>query len=341
MMSEQMFEESFRGEGHGMYDIQGRNALAPEGTQSASDLGQEANDIHSKHALALAETIAAIRAAHRLRCFWMEQRKRSDLALGAYLRRELGWSLAKPSAERKRIEAEAMSIMGAGEKYIKATRRTIKAAEKNNTPLVLPDIPGILKPFAHIVIPQIEMRGTTDNIEGAAKKQLESLAEQLPVSGWAGGIRGFGPVGLAIIVGEAGDLGGYSNPGKLWKRMGVAVLDGKRQGGLPKSSSAAEWKAHGYNRVRRSRLYTIGLSMIMAGDAKPGSKETSYRQVYLDRKAYEAARAEADGLIVAPSAKIPKGKQTEYRSLGHIDNRARRYVEKRLLRDLWRAWRAA
>jgi hypothetical protein len=333
-MAEHQFDESFRGEGHLLYDAHQKPAPTPEGTSSASDGGQRAYFTQRDAAPALAETIAAIRAAHRLRCFWMEQRKRSDLALGAYLRRELGWSLDKPASERKTIAAEAMAIMDAGEKYVKATRKTVKAAGKNSVPLVLPDMPDILKPFAHIVIPQIEMRGATDNIEGAAKKQMETLAEQLPVSQWANGIRGFGALGLAIIVGEAGDLGGYSNPSKLWKRMGVAVLDGKRQGGLPKSASAADWEAHGYNRVRRSRLYTIGSSMVMAG-------ETPYRKLYLDRKAYEAARAEADGLTVAPSAKIPKGKQSEYRSLGHIDNRARRYVEKRLLRDLWRAWRAA
>lgn len=327
-------EDTFRAVGLICDDLHAVPALSPEGNNSASDGGQGPLDIHEVNVPALAGTIAAIRAAHRERCFWMEERKRSDLTLGSYLRSALGWALDKPTAERNAIRDQASEIMDAGEAHVKAMRKAVKAAEKGKTPTALPDMPESLRAFAHIVIPKIEMRGKTDELEAAATKAMERLAKELPVADWVDSIHGFGLKGLAIIIGEAGDLGNYANPSKLWKRMGVAVLDGKRQGGLPKTAKAEEWEAHGYNRVRRSRLFTIGDSMLKQA-------KCPYRTLYLDRKAYEAAKAEADGLIVAPAAKIPKGKQAEYRSLGHIDKRARRYVEKRLLRDLWRAWRAA
>ena len=333
--------ESFRDAGQRTNVAHGTGVIVSEGADSASEGGPVSLDIHCGDVSPLAETIAAIRAAHRERVFWMEQRKRSDLSLGAYLRSALGWSLNKPVAERKAIAAQAQDILAAGEKYIKAMRRAQGAMERRKNYVEIPEMPDILRRFGHIVVPQIEMRGRIDELEAAATKAMVALAQQLPVATWATSIRGFGPLSLAIVVGEAGDLGGYANPGKLWKRMGVAVINGVRQGGLSKGAPRAEWEAHGYNPSRRSRLYTIGSSMVMSGDPKPGSNEVSYRQVYLDRKAYEAARAEADGLIVAPSAKIPKSKQGEYRSLGHIDNRARRYLEKRVLRDLWREWRRA
>ncbi len=330
----QVSRDTFRSEGHSTFDVLTGNVLTPEGAESASDGGRTSFDAHCDGVPALAETIAAIRAAHRRRCFWMEARKRADLQLGAFLRQDLGWSLSKPVAERNAIKAIASAIMDAGEAHVKAMRKMARDVEKRKNLSVVPEIPEILRDYAHIVLPQIEMRGRTDELEAGATKAMEHLAKQLPVASWVEGIHGVGLKGLAIIIGEAGDLSNYANPGKLWKRMGVAVIDGKRQGGLLKTAAKADWEAHGYNRVRRSRLFTIGDSMLKQA-------KCPYRPLYLDRKAYEAARAEADGLIVAPAAKIPKGKQAEYRSLGHIDKRARRYVEKRLLKDLWRAWRAA
>jgi hypothetical protein len=78
--------------------------------------------------------------------------------------------------------------------------------------------------------------------------------------------------------------------------------------------------------------------MFVIGDNLVKGK-SAYRAVYDERKVYERQKAQAEGLKVAPSAKIPKEKHAEYRSEGHSHLRAKRYMEKRLLRDLWRAWR--
>jgi hypothetical protein len=112
--------------------------------------------------------------------------------------------------------------------------------------------------------------------------------------------------------------------------MGVAVMGDVRQGGLAKNASKDDWIAHGYNRQRRSRLWNIGDAIIKAqvrkvldDDGEDAGERTSigdYGAAYLARKAYELARDPEMQPIKA-------------------HRRAQRYMEKRLLRNLWGAWR--
>jgi hypothetical protein len=148
-----------------------------------------------------------------------------------------------------------------------------------------------------------------------ATRELERAAQQLPAyESFVKGVCGFGAAGLGMIVGEAGDLTAYANPGKLWKRFGLAPVMGRApstwrsKGGL----SADDWTAVGYSPKRRSIMFQIGDSLL--------KKQNPYRELYLARKAVEAE-------------KVPDGTKM----LWH--RRAQRYAEKRLLRDLWRAWR--
>jgi hypothetical protein len=234
----------------------------------------------------LAETIETIRTLHRKRVFAMEQRKRADLALGAFLRTMLGWSKMLPEAERKRI-AKAAQAVADGE-------TESEWAELVNT------THGARAPF--------------ERIEREALRQMEKLAGTLPA--WAefgAAVRGFGAGSLAVIVAEAGDLANYASEAKLWKRMGLAVIDGVRQGGLTKGASKDDWITHGYSPQRRSRMWNIGDALIK------GNRDGAYRTIYLARKAYEVAR------------------DPEMRPI-HAHRRAQRYMEKRLLRHLWRAW---
>lgn len=272
------------------------------------------------------ETIDVIRAWHRRRVFAMEQRKRTNLALAAFLRMALGWSRALPEAERKAINDRALGLIKLGEREVKVVR---KGAE----PPFFSD--STYYEWRDVILAAVESRAPFDKIERAAEKEMARLAVTLPVwDAFAKDIRGFGAVSLAVIVAEAGDLNNYETKSKLWKRMGLALVDGVRQGGLSKSAAKEDWIAHGYNRQRRSRLWNIGDSLIK------GNGDGVYRSCYLARKAYERERAEAAGLRVVPSAKIPKGGADGHISDGHIHRRAQRYMEKRLLRDLWQAWRA-
>jgi hypothetical protein len=252
------------------------------------------------------DTIQRIRAAHSQRCFAMEQRKRANLSLLSFLRLQLGWRKDLPKAERDVIANRAKAI-ASGDDGDHAYAQIVHAGKATREPW--------------------------DKIEAQSTREMKRLAKRLPV--WAEfgqTVNGFGELGLAIIVGEAGNLSNYPDKGKLWKRLGLALVDGVRQGGLTKSAPAAEWIKHGYSAQRRSRIWTLGDALKKC--AGP------YRDVYLARKAYERERAEAEGLTVCESAKIPAKRKDEFMSLGHIDRRGQRYMEKRLIRDLWNVWRA-
>lgn len=145
----------------------------------------------------------------------------------------------------------------------------------------------------------------------ATEKEIAKIATALPVWSFVESIRGCGAAGLGYIVGAAGDLSNYSNPGKLWKRMGLALVDGERQRRVADAEKAL---AHGYNPRRRSLMHVIGDSLLK------GNKDGYYRQVYDARKAYTEAN-----------------RPDWTKAHRHMD--ALRYMEKRLLRHLWQAWK--
>jgi hypothetical protein len=145
------------------------------------------------------------------------------------------------------------------------------------------------------------------------ERGLARAVEDLPIHDWWCAIPGLGPLGLAILVGEAGDLTGYPNPGKLWKRMGVGRVEEKpgEWASQGRRQNKALAKLHGYRPSRRGALWTIGDSLIK----KPGP----YRELYLSRKELERQKdPEARPFIT--------------------HQRAQRYMEKRLLRNAWQMW---
>ncbi|MFZ1992215.1 MAG: hypothetical protein WAW96_20865 [Alphaproteobacteria bacterium] len=116
-------------------------------------------------------------------------------------------------------------------------------------------------------------------------KQLRKLAGSLPVAPWVEQQKGFGLINLGLIVGEAGDLSAYSNPAKLWKRFGLAVMpDG---GAQRKFADKEKAEAAGFNPRRRAVAHILGDCLI--------KKEGQYRALYLARKAIEATRLNAKG----------------------------------------------
>ena len=185
--------------------------------------------------------------------------------------------------------------------------------------------------------PLIQARQAPRAWRAREEKTLVRLVEQLPVyhAFWKP-VPGLGALGLAQIIGEAGDLSNYANPAKLWRRFGLHVGNGKAfatwrsQGGL----SAKDWEAAGYSPRRRSLIFNVTDSMLK-------QRANPYRVLVAERKEVERKKAAQEGLIVASATDIPQGQREKYRSLAHIKARAERYVSKRLLRDLWRAWRDA
>jgi hypothetical protein len=275
----------------------------------------------------LVTTISEIRYWHHQRVFAMDQRKRADLALGAFLRGVLGWSRSLPKAEAEAINRRAADLIETGERMLKQKQgRPIRKTVNGADPLYqewASFIEGCLNGRAHYVA-----------IEDKAVAEMERLAALLPVASWFNAnVFSSSFVSLAVIIAETGDLSGYANPGKVWKRMGLAVMNGVRQGGLRKTASKDEWIAHGYSAKRRSFMFVIGDVLV--------KKQGYLREVYLGEKQKQRTKAVAAGLTVAPAAKIPEKRKAEFISDGHIHKMSQRYMEKRLLKNLWQAWRRA
>lgn len=274
----------------------------------------------------IAATCYAIQAEYRDRLFAMKTRIRVMGALGAYIRSGLGWSPELTDKERKRISTDAAAIIKHGK---------LVFSEK-----LAPNEPVEWARFSRQVLLTLASVAPWEMEEAACKRRAEKLAKKLPVwDGFAKDILGLGPGGIATIIGEAGDLNKYDRESKLWKRMGVGVIgpgDGiadHRQGNPGPGATNQDWIAEGYNRYRRSRLYSAVAEPLLK------CKEGPYRAIYDRRVEYEIARAEASGLTVAYSADIPKARRDEFFPRMAIHRRAHRYMEKRLLRHLWRAWR--
>lgn len=210
--------------------------------------------------------------------------------------------------------------MSAGDKTL---GQALAAAVEKNDPAAASTIAR--------VFPFIQARELIRIQRKAREKEMVKAARTLAAFPFVAAARGFGELGFAQIIGECGDLSLYSNPAKVWKRMGLAVVNGKSQ----RKMSGMDGIEQGYSPVRRSIMWNIGDCIVKSG------KGGEYRAFYDSEKIKEQEKARAAGLTVAPSAKIPKKRAAEFISELHIHRRAQRKVEKRLLRDLWRFWRDA
>lgn len=195
-----------------------------------------------------------------------------------------------------------------------------------------PNLDPVLLPFKEAINP---LEAWVKRIE----KSIEDLAKDLPVwSEWGEGVFGLSAKKLGQVVGLAGGLDRFQSPAALWKRMGLAVIRGERQRRVSDAELAIE---HGYNAERRALMWNVGAKLIdgmghgprlMVGeDIDSRDDLTPYQKLFLHRLRYEA---EKDPKHLRPATK--EGKESYS---AHAANRAKRYVEKRFLRDLWRQWK--
>lgn len=177
-----------------------------------------------------------------------------------------------------------------------------------------------------------------DEQRSAYEKRLVKAAKMLPVYPWVKSVKGFGDISFATIVGECGDIGTYKSVAAVWKRLGLAVMNGKRQGAPGEGATAQDWIAHGYNPARRSVSWNARQQVIGGmGKWRPNygcdlREATYYQRVYAERARYEAKK------LGLPITESDKGKES-YKQ--HVANRAHRYTEKRLLKHLYIEWRRA
>ena len=224
------------------------------------------------------EIVEQIRAAHRDRRFAMKVQQKLDRSLESYIRINFTqWSPDLDKKERDKLNKEVAAI--------------IKAARA-----------GDGDPRIVVMISSTdEARETFDNMRAEQEKAMEALAKQLPIYPWVESIRGFGALGLATIVAEAGDISKYPNPQKLRKRLGFAPYDGhagstwKRESWRERTLTKEEWIANPFSGERYALMHQIVVWLVNSqwiGAAKTGTGEGKpnghYGQVYFDRRARTA-----------------------------------------------------
>ncbi|MBB4235093.1 hypothetical protein [Rhizobium esperanzae] len=202
--------------------------------------------------------------------------------------------------------------------------------------------------------PYIAALEVLDKQQSEYEKHLVKSVKTLPIYAWAKGIKGFGDLSLACIIGEASgygketgefySVGDFKSVSALWKRMGLAVLNGHRQGAPGKGATAEDWIVEGYSKTRRSVMWNVGNSLILSmGKFRPVFGEeirsnpeyTELQCVFAERARYEAERLPHKCGTAIKESKTGKDSYTL-----HAANRAKRYTEKRLLRMLYAEWRA-
>lgn len=247
---------------------------------------------------ALEEICGNLMGLQRDRRFAISQQIRCNNATGAYIRTRLGFSVDLDEAERKKLRSRAAAIK--------------KAIERDGVP------PEGAPDVTRVVMNGLKSRAAWDEMRTEIERDMERLAAQTPGARFVAETPGLALKGLAVIVGEAGNLADYPKKGHLWKRLGLAVIDGRRQGSVPKGMSAedraAAWIERKYNPSRRAEIYAF-IDDALFRAQKAGTK---YRVYYERKKAEYIAR-----------------------EVHYPDRCARRAMTKMVIRDLWKAWRNA
>lgn len=286
--------------------------LNASGYVTAASRETEANHVvTARNAVPLSPAISALAELQTQRAFCIKSQSRCDRSTEALIARFIGYSNTLDAKERVALFKKASTARKAVEKGGEVPRMSDSQTTSD------------LSALTPIILLSAQSREGWDKHRAQVEKRMRKLARSLPVWPWVEQIKGFGDLGLAIIVGEAGDLSNYATKERLWKRLGLAVIEGERQ---QRKSGAEAAAAHGYNPHRRAEVWTL-LSDSMfrhqwrgEKDDQPAGPSGPYGEVYAARKAHT---------------------ETREWTLGHRHNDARRVMSKALIADLWREWRRA
>lgn len=183
-----------------------------------------------------------------------------------------------------------------------------KAAKRLTRVLKNQDDPA----FQTVMEPYLAALNTLDEAAIMIEKSLRREAARHPLwLTWGKDVRGIAELSLAGLIGEAGrPLVDYRGPAALWKRFGLAVIQGERQ----RRKTGDEGIEHAFSPKRRAYAHVIATNLI-----RSQRKGDPFRDLYDQRKSLELER----GLIPA-----------------HANNRAMRYMVKAVLKSAWISARA-
>lgn len=215
-------------------------------------------------------------------------------------------------------------------------------------------------PQYSVIAPYLEAQEPLARYRASHEKTLVQYVKTLPIYTWAKGVPGLGDVSLAGIIGECSgfnvetnewwSIGQMKSVSAVWKRLGVAVMSGIRQGDATAGLTKADWVEHGYVKTRRSVLWNVGECVVKAQWRKENTVH-AYGKFYGEEKARLQALNESGAYAETAARIVERMKKAGSKPLAenlagrltpaHINNRAKRHMTKRLIADLYVAWRAA
>lgn len=291
-----------------------------------------------------AELIASLVELQRRRRYFSRQVMAAERSIDDYLART-------PDHARRESEKNNLPAFARAKAYRQAVERAFKLEQ-----------PG-LAPDAEIVLLSASSRRMWEKQLATVVKQIEATAATLPAADYVRGVRGFSVRALGVIVGEAGDLSNYATKERLWKRLGLAVVEGQRQ----QRVRGPDAKKHGYNAERRSEVWVFCSDVMFRAqwrgardeDGKDPAKSGKpiavpahpigpYGEIYRARRQHVevlnadgayAIRAMGFATAAKRNGKKPAPEHLAGRlTRGHIHSDATRIMSKALIENLWRAW---
>ncbi len=307
--------------------------IASSGNHAAASDGDGRRDGHGSDETqpqpAIPALVTELVQLQRIRVFCIVSQSRCDRSIESLLASVMGFRIDGDEKDRKAVFARAKAFRLACEKGGGGGGHGGSETHGQHA----------LSPFTPMVLASAASRAVWDKQRADAERDMERIAKLLPVWPFVEGVRGLGAKGLAILTAEAGlPLGDYRSVSGLWKRLGLAVIDGERQ---RKKSGLEDAARHGYSPRRRSQVWAVCSDSLFRAQWRGADEESGlearpigpYGEVYAQRRAHTAPRIEATAHLPATDP----GKWTK----GRCHNDGRRVMTKALLRDLWAEWRRA
>lgn len=205
------------------------------------------------------QTVASLMKMCHFRRVHLRQRNSLVLCIQGLIRSELGFQSIGPNdettTEKKAREKANKGALTRGAKIFSLL---------NSKKLAKPLIDTDQSIYEYMLI---NCKGLLDGIDimdadlKAKDKAIDKKAKDLPECDWWVSHCGLSSKGLGLLTGDAGDIARFDKESQLWKRMGMAVIDGKRQRRV--AGNAEKAIEHGYNSDNRATMYTIVSSLNM------------------------------------------------------------------------------
>ena len=193
-----------------------------------------------------------------------------------------------------------------------------------------------------------ELFRSLETLERQLNRELTRLVKKHPMASWVDQTEGLGYLGFGLIIGVTGSLSNFSSPSKVWKYMGMHVTEKgtapKREKGVGFFRTDGDKKGTAYSPLGRTVCFNIGKAIVRLNRGEYREAYDTKYQKYISR---ERVGESGCPFLNSPVHKDRNGKvlacvkqSADGESSAHIDNAARRFAVKLMLKHMWQEWRS-